>query len=70
LAAYPYRNELQTPDFVVDGTDLSTAAKAFGSYPGHTRWSSLTDINQDYVNDGSDLALVAKAFGWPPYPED
>lgn len=54
------------PDFVCDGTDLSIAARAFGSYPGHPRWSSVADVNRDYVTDGSDLALIAKRFGWPP----
>jgi ABC-type transport system substrate-binding protein len=66
FASYPYSSELITPDFVVDGTDLATGAKAFGSYPGHNRWNSPMDINRDYVIDGGDMALIAKMFGWPP----
>jgi hypothetical protein len=60
------RNAVPTPDMVVDGTDLSTAAKAFGSYAGSGRWNSICDVNHDYVVDGSDLAIIALRFGWPP----
>jgi hypothetical protein len=58
------KNEALAPELVVDGTDLSIAARAFGSYPGHSRWSTVADISGDYVVDGGDLALIAKRFGW------
>ena len=59
-------------DGVVDGADLSTAARAFGfygpdcSYPWsqeHPGWNPDTDISQDNVIDGSDLVLIARNFG-------
>jgi len=54
-----------TSDFVVDGGDLAQAAYAFGSYPGHPRWDSTTDVNHDFVSDGADLAQIATMIGWP-----
>jgi len=52
-------------DFVVDGSDLIVAARAFGSYPGHVDWDPRADMNGDFVVDGSDLILIARKFGWP-----
>jgi hypothetical protein len=51
-------------DLVVDGSDLIAAARAFGSYPGQSRWNPQCDINGDFVVDGSDLILIARRFGW------
>jgi len=50
-------------DGVIDGSDLSIVARAFGSYPEHPRWNPIADINMDGIVDGGDLALVAKYFG-------
>jgi hypothetical protein len=55
---------LVQPDFKVDIKDVATAAKAFGSYPGHPRWSTVADINGDYKIDIKDIAAIAKKFGW------
>jgi hypothetical protein len=63
-AGIPYKSELPTPDFVVDGTDIAVAASAFGSYPGSSRWSPVADVNNDFVIDGSDIAIIATRFGW------
>lgn len=63
---YPYKNQLICPDCQVDGRDRGIAQKAFGSYPGHPRWSSPADINGDYKSDGRDQGLIMKKYGWPP----
>jgi hypothetical protein len=64
LAANPYKAELAAPDGKVDGKDIATAAKAFGTVPGDTRWSTISDINHDYKVDGKDIAQIAKKFGY------
>jgi len=50
-------------DRKVDILDIATAAKAFGSYPGHPRWTIIADINGDDKIDIIDIASVAKDFG-------
>lgn len=50
-------------DGVVDIKDLSIAAQAYGSYPGHPKWNSDADLNEDGKVDIRDLALIAKDFG-------
>jgi hypothetical protein len=55
--------EVPAPDCKVDIKDVSTAAKAFGSVPGHPRWSSVADINGDYKVDIKDISTIAKMFG-------
>ena len=50
-------------DGIVDMRDISIAARAFGSYPGHPRWNPIADINKDNKVDMRDLATVARNFG-------
>jgi hypothetical protein len=61
---YPYKKQLPTPDGKVDMKDIGRAAKAFGSYPGHARWDSVSDINHDYKVDMKDIGGIARYFGW------
>ena len=56
--------EVPAPDIKVDIKDVATAAKAFGSYPGHAKWNTVADINLDYKIDIKDIAAIAKKFGW------
>ena len=68
---FPYMIEIRGPyingdlnhDGEVDMKDVATAAKAFGSYPGHPRWNPVADINQDGNVDMKDISLIAKNFG-------
>jgi len=53
-----------SPDLSVDGKDISTAAKAFGTIPGDPRWNSAADVNHDYTVDGKDISIIAKQFGY------
>jgi subtilisin len=48
---------------VVDGTDLSIVASAFGSWPGSPRWDPRADVDIDEVVDGTDMAIIARHFG-------
>jgi hypothetical protein len=64
FAAYPHKIQLPTPDIKVDIKDVALAAKGFGAYPGHGRWSAVADINGDYKIDIKDIAGIAKDFGW------
>ena len=65
IAGSTYINSrLTAPDFKVDMKDIGAAAKAFGSYPGHARWSTGADINGDYKVDMKDIGAIAKRFGW------
>jgi len=66
LPSYPFKIQLPSPDIKVNVKDVSTAAKAFGSYPGHPRWNPFADINGDYRIDVKDIAAIAKKFGWHP----
>ncbi len=50
-------------DRKVDIKDITTAALAFGSFPGHPRWNPVADVNHDYVIDIRDLVLVAGQLG-------
>jgi hypothetical protein len=56
----------RVPDLGVDGADLFLATRAWGSYPGQSRWNPAADINGDNVVDGSDLIQIARNFGWGP----
>ena len=51
-------------DFRVDILDIAKAATSFGSYPGHTRWSSEADVTGDFRCDILDIAAIAIQFGW------
>ena len=59
---YPLITDL-TYDGKVDMRDISTAAKAFGSYPGHERWEKEADINFDNKVNMRDIGSIAKEFG-------
>jgi hypothetical protein len=50
-------------DGVVDMRDIGTAARAFGSTPGHPRWEKEADINFDDQIDMRDIGSVARKFG-------
>jgi tungstate transport system substrate-binding protein len=60
-------------DGVVDGRDISAAARAFGSYgpnyfyygsqPSPT-WDSACDLTGDDVVDGRDMSMIARNFGY------
>lgn len=43
--------------------DIATAAKAFGTVPGHPRWNSDADVNKDEKVNIIDIAMIAKQFG-------
>jgi len=64
FAAYPQKYPPPTPDIKADIKDIAFAAKAFGAYPGHRRWSIVGDINGDYKIDIKDISALAKQFGW------
>lgn len=50
-------------DGKADGQDISIAAMAFGTIPGHPRWNCVADENEDNRADGIDIALIALNFG-------
>jgi parallel beta-helix repeat protein len=50
-------------DMRVDVKDVSPAARAFGSYPGHPLWNPSVDINKDGKVNVKDIALIARNFG-------
>jgi hypothetical protein len=50
-------------DGKVDAKDLALAGRAFGSRPGHPRWSPTADFNLDCRIDLRDIILVARMFG-------
>jgi hypothetical protein len=50
-------------DDAVTIADISVAAMAFGSYPGHPRWNPIADLDQDNMISIVDVAVVAVNFG-------
>jgi len=50
-------------DFKVDIKDVFTAAKAFGSEPGHPRWDIKADVDGNLNIDIKDIFFLAKDFG-------
>ncbi len=50
-------------DGVVDFLDIVAACLYFGSYPGHSRWNPVADLNFDSLIDIFDLVLVAINVG-------
>jgi hypothetical protein len=50
-------------DGKVDVRDVAIVVLAFGSYPGHSRWSPRADVNKDGKVNVKDVALVSRAFG-------
>jgi ABC-type transport system substrate-binding protein len=55
LSAYPYKDELPSPDIAVDMQDVNRVSRAFGSLPGSPNWDPVADITGDYVIDVKDL---------------
>jgi hypothetical protein len=57
---------IATGDLNFDGKvnimDIYIAAKAFGSYLGHTRWNPMADVNKDGKVNIQDIYLIAKDF--------
>ena len=50
-------------DGKVDMKDISIVAGAFGSFPGHPRWSPIADVNKDSRIDLRDIGMTAMNFG-------
>jgi hypothetical protein len=50
-------------DDKVDMKDIAVLAKAFGSFPGHSRWCPIADINGDNKIDIFDIAITCRNFG-------
>jgi len=65
VGSYWLNPQLLAPDCRVNIIDIATVARAFGSYPGHPRWSPYADITCDYIIDIRDVATIAIKFGWP-----
>jgi len=50
-------------DGKVDMKDISILCRAFGSYPGHSRWNPTADENEDNKIDIFDIALTCRNYG-------
>jgi hypothetical protein len=50
-------------DGTVELQDFKIMSDAFGSYPGHPRWSPEADLNQDGTVDLMDFWTLSKNFG-------
>lgn len=50
-------------DGIVDIRDISIVGRAYGSYPGHTRWNPAADLNKDNLVDIRDISMVGRDFG-------
>lgn len=50
-------------DDTIDIRDVAAAAKAFGSYPEHSKWNPAMDLNMDNKIDIRDIVIVAANFG-------
>lgn len=48
---------------VINILDISIAASAFGSTPGHPRWIAVADVNMDEEINILDIAAIALEFG-------
>lgn len=62
LVVPPLLSDLDQDGFVTIA-DISVAAIAFGSFPGHPRWNPIADLNKDGWVDISDIAKIAFDFG-------
>jgi len=58
----PVRSDLNF-DNVVNIIDLATFGLAFGSYPTHSRWNALADLDGNSAINIADGVLIAKDFG-------
>jgi len=50
-------------DGIVDIRDISIVGRAYGAYPGHTRWDPRADLNGDSLVDIRDISIVGRNFG-------
>jgi len=50
-------------DGIINIVDISMAAVAFGSEPGHPRWNPTCDVNGDGTVNIVDIAAIAVEFG-------
>jgi hypothetical protein len=50
-------------DGVIDIRDISIAGRAYGSYPGHSRWNPNADINNDNIIDIRDISTIGRNYG-------
>jgi len=50
-------------DGVVNIVDIALVAKAYGSYPGHSRWNPAADLDDNGTINIVDIATVAKDYG-------
>jgi carboxypeptidase T len=54
-------------DEKVDVKDIYRIAKAYGSYPEHSRWDAICDLNLDFKVDIKDYYPACKNYGkWTP----
>jgi uncharacterized protein (DUF2141 family) len=51
-------------DAKIDVQDVARVSRAFGSYPGHSKWNPNYDINGDNKIDIQDLSRTSANFGW------
>jgi PKD repeat protein len=49
-------------DGVVDILDIAIFAKAFGSFPGHSRWNPRADLNGNNIINILDGAVIARSY--------
>ena len=61
-ACCPCRYDINK-DGEIDMADVGIAARAFGSYPGHSRWNATADINYDLEVNMRDLGVICSHFG-------
>jgi len=50
-------------DGVVNILDMAIFGKAFGSYPGHSRWNPVADLDGNGIINVLDGVIIAKNFG-------
>jgi ABC-type transport system substrate-binding protein len=68
LFKYEGRDYVPIPDLKVNIRDVSGAAGAFGSFPGHPRWNSYADVTGDNQVNIRDVSAIAGKFGWVGEP--
>ncbi len=49
-------------DFKVDMRDIGACCNAFGSTPGHPRWSCSADVNNDLIVNMRDIGIACSNF--------
>jgi parallel beta-helix repeat protein len=53
-----------TGDGIVDVSDVSLVARAFGTYYGRPKWNPNYDVNNDKIVDVTDIAMTCSTYGW------